>query len=78
MLILYIRLDKEVDKLERRMLFFSDPMPRWMVDREKVYCQIGSLTNLWVLDLRVRAGHFRWNGSRYHRTSSGKGPFLEC
>ncbi|KAF8931217.1 hypothetical protein BGZ47_000188 [Haplosporangium gracile] len=50
---LYIQLDEEQEEPDEEELIFSDPMPRWTIGLERFYRQIGALTQLRVLDLRV-------------------------
>ncbi|KAF8931218.1 hypothetical protein BGZ47_000189 [Haplosporangium gracile] len=50
---LYVQLDEEQEEPDEEELIFSDPMPRWTIGLERFYRQIGALTQLRVLDLRV-------------------------
>ncbi|KAF9123054.1 hypothetical protein BGW39_009315 [Mortierella sp. 14UC] len=50
---LCVHLDEVQELPGEKELFFSDPMPHWTIDLERFYRQIGALTQLRVLDLKV-------------------------
>ncbi|KAK3822465.1 MAG: hypothetical protein JOS17DRAFT_753655 [Linnemannia elongata] len=50
---LYVQLEEEQEELGEEDLVFSDPMPHWTIGLERFYRQIGVLTQLRILDLRV-------------------------
>lgn len=58
---LCLRLDEEQEVPYRAEIFFSDPMPRWTIGLERLYRQIGHLTDLRILDLRVAMEKNIWD-----------------
>lgn len=50
---LSVLLDKEQESLDEENIVVSDPMPQWTIGLERLYRQIGALTQLRILDLRV-------------------------
>ncbi|KAK5815004.1 hypothetical protein F5H01DRAFT_344755 [Linnemannia elongata] len=50
---LYVQLEEEQEELGEEDFVFSDPMPQWTIGLERFYRQIGVLTQLRILDLRV-------------------------
>ncbi|KAF9546020.1 hypothetical protein EC957_010296 [Mortierella hygrophila] len=47
------QLDKEQEASNKEEMIFSDPMPRWIIRLERIFCQFTVLTDLRILDPRV-------------------------
>ncbi|KAK5815005.1 hypothetical protein F5H01DRAFT_344756 [Linnemannia elongata] len=50
---LSVLLREDQEQPDEEDIVFSDPMPRWTIGLERLYRQIGALTQLRILDLRV-------------------------